>query len=167
MGRWTYAAVGWASRSFRQHRYGRDGSEARTSSGPQWSRRRERSRCSCHHRIVCGSRRRKPGPCWTCTGRQASHGARPWRRWRGWGAERPYHLTSVSSSNSIGSCVCPKNPQFHLFLINSFFFFVFSNPFQARSKRIFPHPVCNAGVERCRRRGLTRPSACGQAEGCG
>lgn len=92
----THAAGGKPSRSCRRHRCGPGGSEARTSSGPRRSRRPERSRCSCHHRTVCGTRRRRPGPCWTCTGRPTSHGAHPWRRWGGWGGGRPWKNRDVS-----------------------------------------------------------------------
>lgn len=86
----TYAAGGKASRPWWRRQCGPDGRRARTSSGPRRSRRSERSRWTCRHRTGCGNRRRRPGPCWTCTGRPASRGAHPWRRWGGWGGGRPW-----------------------------------------------------------------------------
>jgi hypothetical protein len=85
----TYAAGGKASRPWWRHQCEPDGRQARTSSGPPGSRRPGRNQCSYHHRTECGTRRRRPGPCWTCTGRPASRGARPWRRWDGWGGGHP------------------------------------------------------------------------------
>lgn len=85
---WTYAAVCWASRSWRPGRNGRACSGARTSSSPRRYRRRGRSQWTCHHRTGCGNRRRRPGPCRTCRARRAWRGAHPWRRWDGWGGGR-------------------------------------------------------------------------------
>jgi hypothetical protein len=79
----TYAAVCWASRSWRPGRNGRACSGARTSSSPRRCRRRGRSQWTCHHRTGCGNRRRRPGPCPTCKALRAWRGAHPWRRWDG------------------------------------------------------------------------------------
>lgn len=103
----TYAAVGWPFRSYWKHQCGPDGSKARISSGPRSSRRRGQSRCSCHHHIVYGDRKWKPGPCWPCKGLQAYRGVRPWRRWRGSGGGCPYIILEI---NQLDRTVLFQNP---------------------------------------------------------
>lgn len=97
----TYAAGGKASQPWWRRQCGPDGRRARTSSGPRQSRRPERSRWTCHHRTGCGNRRRRPGPCWTCTGRPASRGAHPWRRWGGWGGGHPWKRKKEDVSRAV------------------------------------------------------------------
>ena len=172
----TYAAACSPSRSWWPGRRGPGGSGARTSSSPRESRRPERSRWSCRHRTGSGDQRRKPGPSGPCTCRRACRGAHPWRCWRGSGGGchcgREKRPVSTWFFLLIGQKL--DNPRVHPSIASDLLRFI-----RARvATTMYRHWIAllidgedgrgrRVGAGQRREEQLTRPSACGRAEGCG